>query len=134
MANLLFLSALLLSLSSGSFLSGEEQLLGSWEGTEFQFEQLQGPALDIAMIEGGRALHEGGRLILSPDKTYEIKDSSGETNGQGEWKLEDEQILVIGDTSYEIVELSDRRLVTKHLVSIEDIGAQATITLAYRKQ
>lgn len=132
------LLVLMVGLFSCDLAMSQTDLMGVWKGTEFQFEQTEGPDM-TAMIEGGRALHEGGRLILNEDGNFEIFAGQGDMNGSGTWKLsEDEDLLILtmnGDeeTKYSIVSLSDEELVTKHEVEFESpMGKLAgIITLTY---
>ncbi|MEN2282484.1 M56 family metallopeptidase [Algoriphagus sp. SE2] len=135
-----FLSIPLLILMVGLFSCNmalsQSDVTGKWEGTEFVFDQTEGPDMS-AMIEGGRALHEGGTLTLNEDGSMKITSGQGDMNGSGTWKLENNTIVVTmnGDeiTYYEIVRVSDDELVTKHEVEFETpMGKLAgIITLTY---
>lgn len=119
----------------------EDQLIGLWEGTDFNFEQTEGPEINQAMIEGGRSLHEGGTFMLKNDKTYEIKDPSGKTNGQGTWSVKNGNVLVTKYTNgyvfqYQILELTDSKLITRSndVTETPKGNAKINITLSYQKR
>lgn len=121
----------------------EDLLIGSWQGTDFTFEQTEGPELSQAMIEGGRALHIGGSFLLKQDKTYEIKDLSGATNGKGTWGVKDKNILVTKTAGgelvhYQIQKLDKNKLIAKQQVETEIPGSNSvskgTIKLTYVKR
>lgn len=133
------LLVLMIGLFSCNMALSQTDLTGVWNGTDFQFEQTAGPDMS-AMIEGGRALHEGGKLNLKKDGTMEITSGKGEVNGTGVWKKVDEKNLLIhlssGDvTHYEIVSATEKELITKHEVEFETpMGKLAgIITLTYTR-
>lgn len=114
-------------------------LTGTWTGISFSFRQIKGPDIS-AMIEGGKALHIGGKLILKPDFTYLIKDPQGNTNGEGIWKNNDRKSFTTTDsggeqTTYEILTLDENKLITKHRVATNtpDGEVEGEITLGYKK-
>ncbi|MBB6325543.1 hypothetical protein FHS59_001158 [Algoriphagus iocasae] len=133
------LVVLMIGLFSCNMAVSQSELTGTWTGTDFQFEQTEGPDLS-AMIEGGRALHEGGKLMLNEDGTMEISTEKGEVNGSGVWKKVDDKTLLIHDKSgevtyYEIISATDKELITKHDVEMDTpMGKVAgTITLTYKR-
>jgi len=117
----------------------EKKLEGTWKGSEFKFEQTQGPSLE-AMVEGGKSLHVDGRLSLNKDKTYQILDPSGSMNGQGTWSLDGEVLKLTDErqnvVEYQLVEVNSSRLITKHKVETETpMGiVLGTILLTYSKE
>lgn len=121
----------------------DNQLIGSWKGTNFKFEQVGGPEISQAVIEGGRSLHKDGSFIIKKDLTYEIKDPSGTTNGEGSWTLKNGNILVTEDAGgelirYQIQELNHDKLIVKQQVAIEipgyDTTSKGIITLTYMEK
>ncbi|TFV94222.1 hypothetical protein E4S40_09290 [Algoriphagus kandeliae] len=116
----------------------KEDLVGTWTGTDFNFEQSEGGEM-AAMIEGGRMLHEDGKLELNENGTFKIFAGKGDLNGLGTWEIDGGDLLMnydVGEvTRYEILSLSDKELVTKHEVEFESpLGKIAgTITLTYRR-
>ncbi|NVJ85323.1 MAG: lipocalin family protein [Algoriphagus sp.] len=128
----------LISLYSCSGGISEEQLRGTWIGTDFNFEQKEGGEM-AAMIEGGRLLHEDGKLELNDDGTFKIYAGKGDLNGLGTWSIDSGDMLMMYDvgeeTRYEIVSLTSDQLITKHEVSFESpLGTIAgTITLTYKR-
>jgi beta-lactamase regulating signal transducer with metallopeptidase domain len=127
---------LMIGLFSCNMAANQADLTGTWTGTEFQFEQTEGPDM-TAMIEGGRTLHEGGKLTLNEDGTMSITSGQGDVNGSGTWELENNTIVVTmyedEITYYEIVSATDQELITKHEVEFETpMGKLAgIITLTY---
>ncbi|MBY5949678.1 copper resistance protein NlpE [Algoriphagus marincola] len=100
----------------------QEEVLGTWKGTGFNFEQHEGPELP-ALEEGGKSIHLQSTLTLSPNKTYQMVNPDGSMNGKGIWKLED-KVLTLTDErqnviQYEIVSLEKNRLTTSHSVEME---------------
>lgn len=126
---------LMVSCSSGV---ERDDLVGTWKGDDFQFVQSEGPDL-VAMIEGGRDLHEKSELILNEDGSYKIQVNGEILNGEGTWDVEGGATLVTDDgnevISYEIVSFTDDKLVTKHQVEFETpMGKLAgTITQSYKR-
>lgn len=112
---------------------------GIWSGTDFKFEQSEGPDL-AAMVEGGKSLHVNGKLMLNENKTYQILDPSGTMNGKGIWLLDGEVLKLIderqNEVAYQVIKLNDSELVTKHEVNMETpMGVVAgTIVLTYSKE
>lgn len=134
------LLALMIGLFSCDMAINQADLTGTWTGTEFQFEQSEGPDLS-AMIEGGRALHEGGKLTLNEDGTMSITSGQGEMNGSGTYRFYTNGNILITtmdggeETSYGVISLSEEELVTKHDVAMDTpMGKVAgTITLTYKR-
>lgn len=130
---------LMVGLFSCNLAMSQTDLTGLWTGTEFHFEQTQGPDMS-AMIEGGKALHEGGKLNLKKDGSLVITSGSGDVNGRGVWKKVDDKTLLIhqdsGEVTYfEIVSASEKELITKQEVEFETpMGLLAgIITLTYTR-
>ncbi len=117
----------------------ENKIEGIWIGSEFKFEKTQGPNLE-ALVEGGRSLHIGGKLSLNENKTYQILDPTGSMNGQGIWDLDGEVLRMTDEgqnvVEYQLVEVDNSTLVTKHEVSMETpMGMVAgTIMLTYSRE
>lgn len=134
---ILIVSTLLILFSCTSGFD-EEDLQGAWKGEDFQFVQSEGPNL-VAMIDGGRELHTQSELILNADGTYEIRVNDTIINGEGNWSLKDGGIFETNDgnetVEYEVLELSDDSLITKHEVDYDTpMGKIAgTITLSYKR-
>ncbi len=134
------LVVLMIGLFSCNMAVSQSELTGTWIGTDFQFEQTEGPDLS-AMIEGGRALHEGGKLILNEDGSAKIVSGQGDMNGSGTFRFyENGNQLIMTmeggeETSYEVVSLTDEELITKHDVAMDTpMGKVAgTITLTYKR-
>lgn len=134
------LVVLMIGLFSCNMAVSQSELTGTWIGTDFQFEQTEGPDLS-AMIEGGRALHEGGKLILNEDGSAKIVAGQGDMNGSGTFRFYDNGNLLIvtmeggEETRYEVVSLTDEELITKHDVAMDTpMGKVAgTITLTYKR-
>ncbi|MBN7810533.1 lipocalin family protein [Algoriphagus sp. H41] len=128
----------MLGLFSCQMGSSDEDLVGTWTGTDFEFEQTQGPDLP-GVVEGGKNLHVDGKMVLNADKTYEIRDSSRTINGKGVWELDGSVLRTTDDKGnvieYEVVSSSATKLVTKHHVSLETpMGVlEGTIVLSYEK-
>lgn len=138
-----FLIGLMVLVSVGMMVScssgvEKDDLVGTWKGNDFQFVQTAGPDI-VAMIEGGRDLHEKSELILEEDGTYQIQVKGEILNGEGTWDIENGAVLVTDDgdevTSYEIVSISAQKLVTKHQVEFDTpMGKLAgTITQSYKR-
>jgi hypothetical protein len=131
---------LMVGLFSCNLAISQSDLTGTWTGTEFQFEQTEGPDL-AAMIEGGRALHEGGKLTLNEDGTMSITSGQGEMNGSGTFRFYTSGNILITtlkggeETTYEVVTLSNEELITKQEVAMDTpMGKVAgTITLTYTR-
>ncbi len=127
---------LMIGLFSCDMATSQADLTGTWTGTEFQFEQSEGPDM-AAMIEGGKSLHVDGKLTLNEDGTMSITSGQGDVNGSGTWELEDNTIVVTmyenEVTYYEIVSATDQELITNHEVEFETpMGKLAgIITLTY---
>lgn len=125
----------LISCSSGV---DRPQLVGTWTGSDFEFEQTEGADMS-AMIEGGKMLHVDGKLILEENGNYQILAGQGDMNGSGTWELGSDDILTTFDgqesTAYSIVSLTDQELITKHEVAFESpMGKLAgIITLTYKR-
>ena len=116
-----------------------DQLIGTWKGTDFNAQQLEGPAMSQAMINGGQELHQNGIFSINEDRTYEHR-TKGVVNGQGTWAVEGDQVLVTkGDNGevvrYQIVELDDHTLATTHENQGETPAGRikVAITLTYEK-
>jgi hypothetical protein len=128
----------LLFLFSFQIGSSEMRLQGKWSGTDFKFEQSEGPDL-ATMVEGGKSLHINGKLRLNKNKTYQILDPSGVMNGNGTWLLDGEVLKMTderqNEVAYQVVKVNDSELVTKHEVNMETSeGVVAgTIVLTYSK-
>lgn len=134
-----WVAAVILSgLASCSSGVSEEKLEGNWKGEDFQFVQSEGPNV-VAMIDGGRELHEQSELLLKADGTYEIVVKEDIPNGEGVWRVIDGNLLqtISGSDTilYEVMDLSENRLVTKHQVAYETpMGNLAgEITLIYKR-
>ena len=117
----------------------ENELTGTWTGTRFEFNQTKGPDIS-AMINGGKALHIGGKLILEKDRHYLIRDPEGKVNGKGSWKMNGNSSFTTTDdggetTVYQIVSLTGRKLVTRHKVGMTtpDGEVAGEITLTYSR-
>lgn len=119
--------------------STEELVIGTWTGTDFDFEQTQGPSLG-AMIEGGMDLHVRGKLILEETGTYIISSPDNVMNGKGVWEVKSDQLIMTDDmdneVTYEILEISEEEMITLNEVAMETpLGNLAgKITLTYKKQ
>ncbi|MCS5489931.1 lipocalin family protein [Algoriphagus limi] len=131
-----FLGLMILVSCSGGI--QKEDLVGTWIGTDFNFEQSEGGEM-AAMIEGGRMLHEDGRLELNENGTFRIFAGKGDLNGLGTWEIDGGDLVMnydVGEvTRYEILSFTDKELVTKHEVEFESpLGKIAgIITLTYRR-
>lgn len=119
--------------------STEEMLVGTWSGTDFNFDQTEGPDL-AAMIEGGKGLHIDGKLILEETGTYIITSPEDMMNGKGTWKVKKDQLIMKGENDqkevvYDIISISDDQLMTANEVAMESpLGNIAgKITLTYKK-
>lgn len=132
-----------LLLISGSIIScgpGEKELLiGTWQGSDFTFEQSEGPDL-AAMIEGGKDLHLNGKLIIEETGTYIITSPDDMMNGKGTWELKDGMLVLLDDNENEVLntieEISEDLLVTSNEVAMETpLGNIAgKIMLTYEKR
>ncbi|MBN3584677.1 M56 family metallopeptidase [Algoriphagus aestuarii] len=130
---------LMVGLFSCDMAMSQSELIGTWTGTEFQFDQTEGPDL-TAMVEGGKALHKGGKLIINEDGTAEIVSGQGDINGSGTFRFyENGNVLILTmngeETRHEVLELTDEKLVTKNEVAMDTpMGKVAgTITLTYKR-
>ena len=119
--------------------STEEKLIGTWSGTDFKFDQTEGPDL-APMIEGGKGLHIDGKLILEETGTYIITSPEDMMNGKGTWKVDKDHLIMKGENNenevvYDILDVTDKQLITSNDVSMESpLGAIAgKITLTYKK-
>jgi hypothetical protein len=126
---------LLISCGKGT----EEKLIGTWSGTDFKFEQSEGPDL-AAMVEGGKGLHIDGKLILEGTGTFIITSPEDMMNGKGTWKVKNDQLIMKRENDkeevvYEILSISDEQLITSNNVAMESpLGNIAgKITLTYKK-
>jgi len=126
---------LLISCGKGT----EEKLIGTWSGTDFKFEQSEGPDL-AAMVEGGKGLHIDGKLILEGTGTFIITSPEDMMNGKGTWKVKNDQLIMKRENDkeevvYDILSISDEQLITSNNVAMESpLGNIAgKITLTYKK-
>jgi hypothetical protein len=126
---------LLISCGKGT----EEKLIGTWSGTDFKFEQSEGPDL-AAMVEGGKGLHIDGKLILEETGTFIITSPEDMMNGKGTWKVKNDQLIMKRENHkeevvYDILSISDEQLITSNNVAMESpLGNIAgKITLTYKK-
>lgn len=117
----------------------KEMLIGTWEGTDFDFEQSEGPDLS-AMIDGGKELHINGQLILEEAGTYIITAAGGMINGKGTWEIKSGMLIMLDENGNEIMntieDLSGNELVTSNEVAMETpLGNIAgKITLKYSRR
>lgn len=135
----LFLFALIATLLFSCGKSTEELLIGTWSGTDFKFDQSEGPDL-AAMIEGGKGLHIDGKLILEETGTYIITSPEDMINGKGTWKVKKDQLIMKNEKDqkevvYDIISVSETQLITGNEVAMESpLGNIAgKITLTYKK-
>lgn len=135
----LFLFALIATLLFSCGKSTEELLIGTWSGTDFKFDQSEGPDL-AAMIEGGKGLHIDGKLILEETGTYIITSPEDMINGKGTWKVKKDQLIMKSEKDqkevvYDIISVSETQLITGNEVAMESpLGNIAgKITLTYKK-
>lgn len=136
--NLLIASLIaILLISCGK--STEEKLIGTWSGTDFKFEQSEGPDL-AAMVEGGKGLHMDGKLILEQTGTFIITSPEDTMNGKGTWTVKNDQLIMKRENDkeevvYDILSISDEQLITSNNVAMESpLGNIAgKITLTYKK-
>jgi len=135
----LFSFALIIILISSCGKSTEELLVGTWSGTDFKFDQTEGPDLS-AMVEGGKGLHIDGKLILEATGTYIITSPEDMMNGKGTWKVKKDQLVMKGENDqeevvYDILAISEEQLITENKVAMESpLGNIAgKITLTYKK-
>jgi hypothetical protein len=119
--------------------STEEKLIGTWSGTDFKFEQSEGPDL-AAMVEGGKGLHMDGKLILEQTGTFIITSPEDMMNGKGTWTVKNDQLIMKRENDkeevvYDILSISDEQLITSNNVAMESpLGNIAgKITLTYKK-
>jgi hypothetical protein len=134
----LFIFALILTVFSSCGKSTEEMLVGTWSGTDFKFDQTEGPDL-AAMVEGGKGLHIDGKLILEATGTYIITSPEDMMNSKGTWKVKGNDLMMTDEAKnevvYTIVALDEVQLITSNEVKMESpLGNIAgTITLTYKK-
>ncbi|MHA7128333.1 lipocalin-like domain-containing protein [Algoriphagus namhaensis] len=118
--------------------SPQELIVGTWSGTDFEFEQTQGPDMS-AVVEGGRDLHLDGKMILEETGTYIISDPDNVMNGKGTWKINSDELVLTDDQKnevvYELISISESKLVIMNEVAMETpMGNLAgKITLTYQK-
>lgn len=131
----LFIFPFLLSSCGGNT---KEMLVGTWEGTDFDFDQSEG--LDLsAMIDGGKELHINGQLILEETGTYIITSAGGMMNGKGTWEIKDGMLIMLDENENEVIntieDLSEDELVTSNEVAMQSpLGNIAgKITLKYKR-
>ena len=118
--------------------SNKELIVGTWTGTDFSFEQTEGP--DLAdLVKGGEQLHINGKLILEETGTYIISTADDVINGKGTWEIKGDEFTMIDEQDnevvYEIIDLSKAEMTTLHEVKMETpLGNLAgKITLTYKK-
>jgi hypothetical protein len=135
----LFFFVLMATLLFSCGKSKEEMLIGTWSGTDFKFDQTEGPDL-VALVQGGKGLHIDGKLILEETGTYIITSPEDMMNGKGIWKVKKDQLIMKGENDkeevfYDILSLSDEQLITANEVAMESpLGNIAgKITLTYKK-
>lgn len=135
----LFIFTLLLTFLTSCGKSTEELLVGTWSGTDFKFDQIEGPDL-AAMVDGGKGLHIEGKLILEATGTYIITSPEDRMNGKGTWKVKKDQLIMKGENDkeevvYDVLSVSDKQLITSNEVKMESpLGNIAgKITLTYKK-
>lgn len=135
----LFIFALMLTFLTSCGKSTEELLVGTWSGTDFKFDQTEGPDL-AAMVDGGKGLHIEGKLILEATGTYIITSPEDRMNGKGTWKVKKDQLIMKGENDkeevvYDILSVSDKQLITSNEIKMESpLGNIAgKITLTYKK-
>ncbi len=118
--------------------SEKELLVGTWTGTDFKFDQTEGPNLS-ALVEGGKGLHMEGKMILEETGTYIITSPNDVINGKGTWKVKDGNLHMTDESGneeiYSIVALDESQLITSNEVKMESpLGNIAgKITLTYEK-
>ena len=118
--------------------STEELIVGTWSGTDFTFDQTEGPDL-AAMVEGGKGLHIDGKLILEATGTYIVTSPEDRMNSKGTWKVKGDELMMTDESNneviYTIVALDEAQLITSNNVKMESpLGNIAgTITLTYKK-
>jgi hypothetical protein len=117
----------------------EKMLIGTWSGTDFKFDQTEGPDL-AAVVEGGKGLHVDGKLILEETGTFIITSPEDMMSGKGTWKVTSDQLIMKAENAkeevvYDIVAISDSQLITTNEVAMESpLGNIAgKITLTYKK-
>jgi hypothetical protein len=135
----LFFFALTATLLFSCGKSTEEMLIGTWSGTDFKFDQTEGPDL-VALVQGGKGLHIDGKLILEETGTFIITSPEDMMNGKGTWKVKKDQLIMKTENAkeevvYDIVAISDSQLITSNEVAMESpLGNIAgKITLTYKK-
>jgi len=134
----LFLFALTATLLFSCGKSTEEMLIGTWSGTDFKFDQSEGPDL-AAMVEGGKGLHIDGKLILEETGTYIITSPEDRMNSKGTWKVKGDNLMMTDEAKnevvYTIVAVDEAQLITSNDVKMESpLGNIAgKITLTYKK-
>lgn len=132
------LVVLMIGLFSCDMAGGTKKIIGTWVGSDFSFEQTEGPDM-AAMMEGGKQLHMDGKLVIRENGTYQIVVGQDDMNGSGVWKVEGDNFITTDArenvTVYEIKKLSDELLKTVHAVSMDTpMGTVAgTITLTYSR-
>jgi beta-lactamase regulating signal transducer with metallopeptidase domain len=116
------LLVLMIGLFSCDMTGMNKKIIGTWEGSDFSFEQSEGPEM-TAMIEGGKQLHMDGRLIVRENGTYQITVGQDDINGSGVWKVEGNSFITTdareNEVFYEIIELIDNKLVTVQEVKMD---------------
>ncbi len=135
----LFFFALTSTLLFSCGKSTEEMLIGTWSGTDFKFDQTEGPDL-VALVQGGKGLHIDGKLILEETGTFIITSPEDMMNGKGTWKVKKDQLIMKTENAkeevvYDIVAISESQLITSNEVAMESpLGNIAgKITLTYKK-
>ncbi|MBD3630833.1 M56 family metallopeptidase [Cyclobacterium sp.] len=130
---------LVLALFSLKMTGQEDNVTGTWLGSDFEFTLHEGPDLN-ELIDGGRNLHVNGKLILGQDKSYQILDPTGEVNGEGNWNLESSNLMLNSLdghlVAYQIEVISNAKMITSHQVSMEtpEGTISGTIRLTYVKR
>ncbi|NHE56290.1 M56 family metallopeptidase [Cyclobacterium plantarum] len=133
------LLVLVLGLFSLKMTGQEDNVTGTWLGSDFEFTLNEGPDLK-ELIEGGKNLHVDGKLILNQNNTYQILDPTGTMNGKGKWKLESKNLKLTSQdghvVAYQIEEISNAKMITSHQVSMEtpEGTISGTIRLTYVKR
>ncbi|MCE7057284.1 M56 family metallopeptidase [Algoriphagus sp. AGSA1] len=132
------LAALMIGLFSCDMAGGTKKIVGTWVGSDFSFEQTEGPDM-TEMMEGGKQLHMDGKLIIRENGTYQIVTGQDDMNGNGIWKMEGDNFITTDArenvTVYEIKKLDPDQLKTVHAVSMDTpMGTVAgNITLTYSR-
>lgn len=131
------LLVLMVGLFSCDMVSIDKEIVGTWKGSGFSFEQTEGPDVS-AMIQGGKQLHIDGQLLVKEDGTYQISVGQ-QTNGTGVWKVDGDKLVTTDsrgeEVVYEIKELTSDQLVTVQEVKMDTpMGTVAgKITLTYTR-